>query len=475
MSERAARLALLATLGLAAGAAAAHTSERGLVMLLPTGLYILGGALAVGLSFVILALVPSRGFTWLTPLRWPVAAIPDAAPLWPSAVALLIYIALVHAGFAGTRDPLANPLPPVLWSLWWVGFTYAVALFGDLWRLVNPWRALHRIATALPGLSAWRERPPFAYPLPLGRWPAVIAFLAFAWFELIHPAPMDPAVLATACTIYALVTLAGTLAFGLAPWLGNAEAFSVFFRMVGGLSAFTVLERDASSSRRRLAIGIPCAGLFRMDRLDLGMVAFVLLALGTVSFDGLALTFWWLALVGENPLEFPGRTSLVAVNSLGLVATWLVLAAAYSVAVHAGGALARAAKAPSFNRYVMSIVPIAFAYHFAHYLPFFLVDGQHALRALSDPFGLGWNLLGFRDWHVTASFLAQHHTVHAIWNLQVAAIVLGHVAAVCIAHAIALEELGEARAALLSQAPMTVLMVGYTVFGLWLLSTPVVG
>jgi hypothetical protein len=465
---------VLLALALAAGPAAAHTSERGFVMLLPTGLYILGGALAVGLSFVIMALVPSRAFTRLTRLRWPIAALREGPLLWPSALGLALFAALVYAGFTGTRDPLANPLPPVLWSLWWVGFTYAVAIFGDLWQVVNPWRALYRIATSVPPLAPWRERPPVAYPDWLGVWPAVFLLFAFAWFELIYPAPMDPGTLALACTGYALLMLGGMLVFGERAWLSNADAFSVYFRMVGWLSPLA-RDDDGSGRGRRLSVAIPCAGLFSAGTLGPGMVAFVLLALATVSFDGLALTFRWLTFVGENPLEFPGRTSLVAVNSLGLAATWLALAAAYAIAVRAGRAVATGTRAPAFARYVVAIVPIAFAYHFAHYLPFFLVDGQHALRALSDPFGLGWNLLGFRDWHVTASFLAQHHTVHAIWNLQVAAIVLGHVAAVCIAHAIALEEFGRPRAALLSQAPMTVLMVGYTVFGLWLLSTPVAG
>jgi hypothetical protein len=57
-----------------------------------------------------------------------------------------------------------------------------------------------------------------------------------------------------------------------------------------------------------------------------------------------------------------------------------------------------------------------------------------------------------------------------IWNLQAGAIVLGHVVAVFAAHAIAGRRHGHAGA--LSQAPLAALMVGYTVFGLWLLSTP---
>jgi len=107
-----------------------------------------------------------------------------------------------------------------------------------------------------------------------------------------------------------------------------------------------------------------------------------------------------------------------------------------------------------------------------------LPDLQGALalaRALGDPFALGWNLAGARDLHVTASFLSHHALVHAIWNVQVAGIVAAHLAAVFVAHVLALRRHAHTRAALASQLPMTALMVGYTVFGLWLLSTPVAG
>jgi hypothetical protein len=65
--------------------------------------------------------------------------------------------------------------------------------------------------------------------------------------------------------------------------------------------------------------------------------------------------------------------------------------------------------------------------------------------------------------------------VRTIWNLQTAAIVTGHVAAVALAHALAIRHFGEGRRAVLSQLPLALFMVLYTLFGLWLLSTPVVG
>jgi len=139
----------------------------------------------------------------------------------------------------------------------------------------------------------------------------------------------------------------------------------------------------------------PGGRLLRVGGLPPSGVAFVLLALASVSFDGLSRTFWWLDLVGVNPLEYPGRSALVAANSLGLLAVFCALVGAYVTAVLLGRALADdTGNGDRLGRFVVSIVPIAFGYHFAHYLPTFLVDAQYALRALSDPLALGWDLFG---------------------------------------------------------------------------------
>jgi hypothetical protein len=238
-------------------------------------------------------------------------------------------------------------------------------------------------------------------------------------------------------------------------WLRCGEPFSVFFRMVGRLAP-------------------PWRRLLGGEMLPASAVAFVLLALASVSFDGLSRTFWWLGLIGENPLEHPGRSAVLAANTAGLVATFVGFVLAYALAAKLGASLVRA-RDPGYGYYVLAIVPIAFGYHFAHYFPTFLVDAQNALKALSDPLARGWNLLGARDYHVRASFLTDHGSVHAIWYVQVGVIVAAHVAAVFVAHVLALRRHGATRTALASQAPMTLLMIGYTVLGLWLLSTPVAG
>jgi hypothetical protein len=124
---------------------------------------------------------------------------------------------------------------------------------------------------------------------------------------------------------------------------------------------------------------------------------------------------------------------------------------------------------------VWSIIPISLAYHFSHYLTALLVNGQYALAAASDPFAHGWNLFGTAETHVHAGIAAGHEAAWAIWNAQAAAIIGGHVLAVTAAHVIAYRLHGARRAAVLSQIPLGLLMVLYTVFGLWLLSTPTAG
>ena len=101
-----------------------------------------------------------------------------------------------------------------------------------------------------------------------------------------------------------------------------------------------------------------------------------------------------------------------------------------------------------------------------------LVNAQYALVALSDPFGLGWNLFGTAYMQVSAGIVMGSEQAVIIWNFQAFAIIGGHVLAVLVAHGLAARLHERARGALVSQLPLTLLMIGYTVFGLWLLSTP---
>ena len=449
---------------------------------MPTDLYIAGGAAIVALTFVVMAVIPVTGLGTLEHIRLKLGELPGWNPLGPSAVTLLIMVMLIAAGYLGSRDPLSNPLPLMLWTIWWVGLTFLQAVFGDIWASFHPWRALHRLLTILPPWRGWRETPPLKLPRNAGYWPAVVLFLAFAWFELVHPAPQDPTVLADAVVVYLALTSAGLMLFGERAWLQHGEIFSIFFRIVSWLAPFGLCgaaeqTADQTGGHRTLLVAPPGQRLLDVGLLPLSGIVFILLALSSVSFDGFSRTFFWLDLIGENPLETPGRTALVGINSLGLIGVFGCLSCLFVAAVYTGHLLARSDEPldKQLGSLVVSIVPIAFGYHFAHYFPDLLLDSQFAWRALSDPFGVGWNLIGSRDMHIHASILTNRTSIEMIWKIQVFAIVVAHVMAVVIAHILAIRLYLRPKRAILSQIPMTVLMIAYTMFGLWLLSTPVAG
>lgn len=438
------------------------------VLLLPTGYYLIGGAFAVAVSFLVLALLPADLLDRFWRRRLPLFALSNAARTVISLLSFAGFVILIAAGLFGSRDPLSNPLPLVIWTLLWAGVTLLQGVFGDLWSWLNPWYGAWRLASRLFGTrdhGAWR------LPGWVGCWPAVILFFAFAWFELIDPAPDDPGRLALAAGLYWLFSFLAMLAFGYRDWSRSGEFLTVFFSMV---ARFAVAERNQDG---RLGLCWPGAKLLTAQPLPASGIAFLLLALSSVSFDGLSKTFFWLGLFGINPLEFPGRTALIGSGTCGLILTFALLAAVFLLAVRLGQRLAGSdhTLGQAAGLLVWSIVPIALAYHVAHYLTALLVDGQYALAALSDPLALGWNLFGTADMQIEAGIVAGADSAWWLWNIQAGAIILGHVLAVLVAHGFAWRLHPQPSRAALSQFPLTLLMIAYTVFGLWLLATPTVG
>lgn len=461
-------LALLAA-PFGVGQALAHASNRGHVLLLPTRLYLLGGAIAVAASFLVLVLVRPQPFMQFMERRKLLFRVPFDGKVLTSTLAFLFFVALIYAGLNGSRDPLANPLPLTIWTLLWVGMTVLCGLFGNLWAWVNPWLGPWRILTGL----GVRQKGYFKLPQSVGYKPALMLLFAFAWFELVYIAPEDPSILAVAVLSYWLLSFVGICLFGFDSWVGRIEFLSVFFRMISQLSPFSAKPYGSGNV---LWVGLPASKILRAKPLPLSGVAFLLLALSSVSFDGLMHTFAWAGLIGINPLEFPGRSAVIGANTAGLIAMFLLLAALFFCAVWLGEkSVGNTQWRKAAGLLVWSIVPIALAYHFAHYLTALLVDGQYALASFSDPFSRGWNLFGTAIKHVQAGIILGSDAAWFIWNAQAASIIIGHVLAVAIAHLVAWRLHGSARKATLSQIPMAVLMIGYTVFGLWLLSTPSIG
>jgi len=120
--------------------------------------------------------------------------------------------------------------------------------------------------------------------------------------------------------------------------------------------------------------------------------------------------------------------------------------------------------------FVFSLIPIALAYNFAHFLSFLLIQGQLIIPLVSDPFGFGWDLFGTGDYMIDIGIT----NARFIWFFSIVVIVIGHMIAVYLAHIRAIALFANRDLVLKSQLPMLGLMVIYTIVSLWIVSRPIV-
>ena len=283
----------------------------------------------------------------------------------------------------------------------------------------------------------------------------------FVWFELVAPGRDVPRNIAVAIALYSVMTWAGFVAFGRDTWLRNGEVFSVLFELFGRFAPLHFYRNGGW----RWALRPFAAGLLARKPLPPSMTAFTLLLLGTVTVDGLMETPLWAAavegLIG-NSGKGVGPKAYMLLQSALLVAGPLLLAALYLTAVAMMARIARASIAPLAGLFVLSLVPIAIAYHLAHYFTLLAIAGQFIIPLASDPFGYGWDLFGTTLYRIDIGLV----DARFIWYLSVAAIVIGHIVAVWIGHMTAYTVFRKANMARRSQYPMLVLMIGYTMLSL---------
>lgn len=375
------------------------------------------------------------------------------------AIGVFLLGVVVWAGLVGTEVPDANFAPTFVFVIFWVGLVVASVLLGDVFRAFNPWRAMGRV------LDRVRPAAPAAYPERLGRWPAAIGLLGFTLLELVLTNGSEPDTVAIAALVYTGVQVAGMLRYGGEAWTDNAEAFGVYLGLFGRIGAFEA--RDGAVRARR-----PLTALVRLDDRP-GTVAVLVVAIGTVTFDGLSSgSLWRDTLQPElfdllEPLAGGTRGEELAAL-VGLLAAVGVIGLFYRLGIKGAKSVGGGFTEERLRfAFIHSLVPIAVVYVLAHYLSFLVFNGQAISYLASDPLGHGWDLFGTADSAIDFSVLSQN----AIWYLQVAVVVLGHVAALALAHDRALVLYEDTRTAVRSQYWMLAIMVGFTTLALWLLAS----
>ena len=468
MRYRATRLAALLMVAstLTPALAAAHGLVGRADLPIPTWLFSWGAAIVLIVSFLLL------GSAWREPRlqrggfrEWPAGV---ARTLTHPVVEVLcgligvgLLVLVLWAGYFGTSGISDNLAPTFIYIAFWLGLIPLSLIFGNVFRLFNPWLAVGRFA-------AWlvRGRAPEALPYPrrLGHWPAAAGLVGFVWLEIGSSNGSDPRTLAVATSIYSGVTWFAMMLYGVEDWSRRGEAFGVYF---GLLSRMAFVERRG----RRLGFRKPLSGLATVPRLP-GLVAVVIVMIGTVTFDGFSAgPVWqdiidpplgWLEDAGVDPQT---RLELLYALTLGVVLG--LVYGVYRLGIAGIRTADRRHQARELARtFAHTLVPIALAYAAAHYVSLLLFQGQALVALASDPLGRGWDLFGTADATIDYGFLS----AEVFWYLQTAFVIGGHLAALILAHDRAVAIYADARTATRSQYWMLGVMVGFTTLALWLLS-----
>lgn len=361
------------------------------------------------------------------------------------------------SGIIGQNSFAFNWNMTFFWIIFWLGMTYLVALFGDVWQSVNPWQSIYNWFANLPPKT--EHAPIVHYPERLGVLPALLFFFGFIWLELVgHTTPLT---LSLILTVYSLVTFAGMRIFGAQAWLARGEFFSVYFGFVARLAPLGKKEGKA-------ILRLPFLGLLDQPATHVTELVFILFMIASTSFDGLQETLFML----KAYLPVQDIVSYDVFRTTGLLVVLVACSILYFAFIWLAKVLSQSEQ--SVKKFALgfaaTLIPIGLAYSVAHYYTMLVVQGQDLFRLVSDPFGYGWDLFGTVGYKINIDIVKAGF----VWHSQVAIILVGHIASVYLAHIVGLRMFGVGKRAFWSQFPMLILMVAYTVIGLWILSQPIV-
>lgn len=476
LASVAAIAAPLAALLLAPEAARAHALLARQDLPIPAWLFAWGASVVLIVSFAALS------FAWREPRleadSWrPVSRGLGGALVNPytrsfaGAFSVFMLGLVVWSGLNGTEAPDRNFSLTFVFVTFWLGMVGLSAVFGDVYRAVNPWRALAKAVSAgfrvLAGQSA---SAPLRYPERLGRWPAAVGLLVFVWLELVYGASgltvgLNPHDVAVATLVYTALTFLAFVLFGIDEWLERGDLFSGYFHM---FSLLAPLEYRDGVLGRRKPLSAAGQGWAKVP----GSVALVVASIGATSFDG-AQEGALLTPINNTfeKIRDAGFDSLLAfrlTETIYLVVVVLGVAAVYWLGIQGmktvdGERSARELRA----LFAHALIPIALAYLVAHYFSLVVFQEQAQFSyLLSDPLGTGSNLFGTASSGIDYTILS----ANAVWYVQVAALVAGHVTGLTLAHDKAVAIYGDPKLATRSQYWMLSVMVAFTCFGLFLLS-----
>lgn len=418
----------------------------------PRWLYLATGGATIGASALLASFVTDRAFIYALH-SWSVQ-LPGVPAIrrWISRLGRLLALAslglMVYVGYTGPQLPAASLTVLVTFVGIRGGLPVVAYLIGNPWPAINPWLAL---TSFLPECF-------IEYPDSFARWPAVIGVLALVWVEVIFPVSTVPRVLASAILGYSLYTATGAIIFGSDTWFEHADPLAVLFRFYGAVAPIQVVDGS-------FEVSLPGNDLADSDIVtDESDVAFIIALVWELTYSGFITTTagaQTISAVVESPLGavLPTVPMAILVYTVLFLAGYVVFLAAYW---YAGTAARRLTDTYVTSRSIAlrlapPLLAIAAGYHLAHYANLVVSLSPALAMAVVSPLTSPANplVLAPPSWFT---------------GLSIAFVLIGHLLAIWEAHAAAYDLFASRLVAIRSQYPFILVMIGYTVISLWILS-----
>jgi hypothetical protein len=314
----------------------------------------------------------------------------------------IIIVLLTVPGLINNEPAKTSITPLVLWIFLWIAVPVLGLIFGDLYAKFNP-------------LALIVNREGVSHNVYF----ASFLFLCLTWFELVWNKPGNPRHIGIVFLVLLIVV-------------------SVIQRFYNK----TIIEVDPLLllhhlySKMKITNSKPVFRTLLNNISNLaqlkGMEYFILLMIGTVTYDGLRETTFWFELFGSQTYETSFSTVAFLLMNL-LIIVFYRFACYFAIRV-SGEDLNLNEISLKFGH---TMLPIAFAYHVTHYLSLLLFEFQTVVYRLNDPFGFGWNLFNVQEPEVNY-FLEPI----ALWTIMVIVTLAGHMLSVVLAHDLSVKLFG---------------------------------
>ena len=452
----------------------AHSIDERYDLPIPLNFFIFGSALVVFISFIGVLLIFTKANT---NSRFPIVLLQNIntnrtlqiIKICLQIFSVVLFFVVLGACFWGNKNPLENFAPNFIWMTWWLGLSLFIAIFGNIWPLLNPWLNMIQFFQI-----AFLKDSPKVVSTPKSIFPwnslffATLFLFVWCWLEVVYPIAFVPYRIGYLILIWTFINFVCILFFGKQRWLQQIDFFSIYFNYLGKFSLFNYSSSQKAILFRPFGIGLINS---KSQLSPSGQAGFIIAMLTTVLFDGLHGNQMWLLFEGPFEKLIPKSMDINGywIGTAGLLLTWCFFYLIYQLTCYISKTMCSSTHVKHLaNDLAPSLIPIAIAYLIAHNFSSFMIQVQNIIFLISDPFNLGWDLFHTKDFRPNIALIDAGFT----WYLAVGSIVIGHIMAIWICHLIILQKTSSKKEVFYLSMPMTMAMILLTMMSLIIIAEP---